>query len=230
MNECGRNDSLLFPQVKVCGLTRIDEAVACAEIGVDAIGLLFYPPSPRLVSERTAREISVTLPQKVWRIGVFVDESLREILKKVEFCRLNCVQLHGAEPPEMVESLESVGIRVIKSLFVRKRPFLSEAERYGASAYLIESGGGLVPGGAGLSWKWGEAGELAGKLPCILAGGLNPENVGEAIYEFGPDAVDVSSGVESEPGRKDIGKVRTFINAVRQAKFKSPLSNQRIFK
>jgi len=130
----------------------------------------------------------------------------------------------------MVESLKSVGIKVIKSLFVTKKPFLSEAVRYGASAYLVESGGGPVPGGSGLRWKWGEAGEFFSGLPCILAGGLSPENVGEAIYEFRPDAVDVSSGVESAPGRKDMCRVRAFIDAVRHAKFKSPPFSRRIFK
>ncbi len=147
------------PQVKVCGLTLVDEAVACAEMGADAIGLVFYPPSPRLVSGQRAREISESLPEKVWKVGVFVDESFPAVMKKAEFCRLNCVQLHGTEPPEMVEALEMAGISVIKSLFVKKRPFLSEADLYRASAYLIESGGGVVPGGAGLSWKWAEAGE-----------------------------------------------------------------------
>jgi len=216
------------PQVKVCGVTLVDEAVACAEMGADAIGLVFYPPSPRLVSGQRAREISGSLPEQVWKVGVFVDEPFSAVMKKAEFCRLNCVQLHGTEPPEVVEALEAAGIRVIKSLFVEKRPFLSEAGLYRASACLIESGGGPVPGGAGLSWKWAEAGELAGKLPCILAGGLSAENVGEAIYEFGPDAVDVSSGVESEPGRKDISKVRAFIEAVRNAKLRNEPG--RIFK
>jgi phosphoribosylanthranilate isomerase len=205
-------------QVKVCGLTVVDEAVACAEQGADAIGLVFYPPSPRFVSVQRAREISMSLPEKVWKIGVFVEEPFAEIMKKAEFCRLNCIQLHGSEPPETVEALELAGIKVIKSLFVGKRPHLSEIALYRAWAYLIESGEGPVPGGAGLSWKWGAAAHLAGNRPCILAGGLSPENVGEAIYQFGPDAVDVSSGVESDPARKDIDKVRAFIKAVRNAK------------
>jgi phosphoribosylanthranilate isomerase len=208
------------PQVKICGLTRVDEAVACAEMGADAIGLVFYPSSPRFVSVQRALEISLSLPEKVWKIGVFVDEPLPEVLKTAEFCGLNCVQLHGAEPPEMVSSLKSAGMRVIKSLFVKKRPLVSEASLYRACAFLIENGGGPEPGGLGLSWKWGEARELTGRFPCILAGGLSPKNVSEAIWQFGPDAVDVSSGVESEPGRKDIGKVRAFIDAVRNAKLK----------
>ncbi len=221
-------DSWTSPQIKVCGLTLVDEAVACAETGADAIGLVFYPPSPRFVSEQRAREICMGLPEAVWKIGVFVNELFLEVMKKVEFCLLNCVQLHGTEPPEMVESLESAGISVIKSIFAEKRPSLSEAVLYKASAYLIESGGGAVPGGGGRLWKWGEAGEPARHLPSILAGGLSPENVGKAIYAFGPDAVDVSSGVESEAGRKDAGKVRAFVNAVRNAKLRR--EPRRIFK
>jgi phosphoribosylanthranilate isomerase len=220
MNEERRNDSRISPQIKVCGLTRVDEAVACAQAGAAAIGLVFYPPSPRYVSGHSAREISGNLPKQVWKIGVFVNESFLEIMKKAEFCRLSCVQLHGNEPPEMVEALESAGINVIKSFFAEKRPSLAETALYRASAYLIESGGGPVPGGSGLAWKWGEAREAAGELPSILAGGLSAENVGEAIYTFGPDAVDVSSGVESGAGRKDIGKVRAFVKAVRSAKLR----------
>lgn len=222
------DDSWASPQIKVCGLTSADEAVACAETGADAIGLVFYPPSPRFVNELRAREISGSLPDRVWKIGVFVDEPLVEVMKKVELCGLNCVQLHGSEPPEMVEALEEAGIRVIKSVFAEKRPSLSDAALYRASAYLIESGAGAVPGGAGLVWQWGEAGERAKELPSILAGGLSPENVSKAICAFGPDAVDVSSGVESGAGRKDIGKVCAFVNAVRNAKLRR--EPRRIFK
>ncbi len=217
-----------YPQIKVCGLTLVEEAIACVELGADAIGLVFYPPSPRFVSELKAREISASLPERVWKIGVFVNEPLMDVMKKAEFCRLNCVQLHGTETPEMVQSLESAGISVIKSLFAKKEPGFSEAVLYRASAYLVESGEGRVPGGTGLSWKWGEAKNLAGMQPCILSGGLSPENVSKAIHEFGPDAVDVSSGVESAPGRKDIVKVRAFVEAVRNAG--SPREPGRIFK
>ncbi len=220
MNEEGRDDLRISPQIKVCGLTQVDEAVACAQTGAEAIGLVFYPPSPRFVSDARAREISENLPKELWKIGVFVNESFHEVMKKAEFCRLNCVQLHGTEPPEMVDAMESAGIRVIKTFFADKRPSLTETALYRASACLIESGRGSIPGGTGLVWKWGEAREAAGEVPSILAGGLSPENVGEAIYTFGPDAVDVSSGVESGAGRKDIGKVRAFVKAVRNAKLR----------
>ena len=128
----------------------------------------------------------------------------------------------------MVRAIETVGIRVIKSVFAERKPSISEAILYGATACLVESGGGAVPGGAGLEWKWSEAGSRFGDLPCILAGGLSPENVDRAIFDFGPDAVDVSSGVESEAGRKDIEKVRAFVKAVRNAKLSR--EPRRIFK
>src|SRR5271157_1571999 len=109
MKERQSHGSLSPPQVKVCGLTVVSEAVACVEAGADAIGLVFYPPSPRFLSERKAREISVSLPENVWKVGVFVDEPFTEVMKKADFCRLNCVQLHGSEAPEMVEALELAG-------------------------------------------------------------------------------------------------------------------------
>src|SRR5208337_171353 len=109
MTKDAQRFSSAYPQVKVCGLTLVDEAIACAELGADAIGLVFYPASPRFVSEPKAREICASLPEQVWKIGVFVNEPLMEVIKKVDFCRLNCVQLHGTETPEMVQSLESAG-------------------------------------------------------------------------------------------------------------------------
>ncbi|MHC1724633.1 MAG: phosphoribosylanthranilate isomerase [Syntrophobacteraceae bacterium] len=205
------------PQAKVCGLTRVDEAIACAELGINAIGLVFYPPSPRFISDLQAREISTALPERIWRIGVFVNEPYSTILKKAEFCRLTAVQLHGAESPEMVAALEQAGVRVIKSLFLKKEPQVSTASRYGATAYLLESGQGRLPGGNAISWDWGAVKGSLGDLPCILAGGLNPENVADAVREFGPDAVDVSSGVESEPGRKEIMKVKAFLEELHKA-------------
>ncbi|MDR3555199.1 MAG: phosphoribosylanthranilate isomerase [Syntrophobacteraceae bacterium] len=221
-------DSPGAPQVKVCGLTVVEEAVACAQLGADAIGLVFYPPSPRFVTVAVAKEIGENLPKGVFKVGLFVDEPFLEIVKIAELCRLDFVQLHGCEPPAMVEAIESTGIPVIKALFAKRKPFLADADDYRGCALLVEGGGGGQPGGVGLSWEWSAARDLAGRRHCILAGGLNPENVGEAICQVGPDAVDVSSGVESAPGRKDKNKVRAFIEAVRNAKPRS--APGRIFK
>jgi phosphoribosylanthranilate isomerase len=218
MSNSSALSALASVQVKICGLTRLDEAIACAELGADAIGLVFYPPSPRFLTDAAAREISLGLPKSVRKIGVFVDEPFLEVLKRVEFCGLDGVQLHGVETPEMVEAVSSAGITVIKSVFMRKDPHLGDAQFYQASAYLLESGEGQLPGGNAHAWNWRSAAYFSDKYPCMLAGGLDATNVADGIEGFRPDAVDVSSGVESVRGRKDIGKVAAFIKAVRNAK------------
>jgi phosphoribosylanthranilate isomerase len=210
------------PQVKICGLTRVDEAVACAELGANAIGCVFYPPSPRNLTDDRAREISLALPPTVCSVGVFVDEDFAGIMKRVEVCRLGAVQLHGREPAELASRLAREGIVVIKSLFVNGSPALSEAAFYGASGYLIECAGGLLPGGNAKAWNWENACSLSKEYPVVLAGGLTPENVTRAIGCAMPDAVDVSSGVELSPGRKDVKKVERFLEAVARCNLSKP--------
>lgn len=206
---------LLHPQVKICGLTREEEAVACARAGASAVGCVFYPPSPRYVSEDLARSISRALPPEVPVVGVFVNEGSSTILRKVERCGLKAVQLHGKEPPSLVKELRESGIFVIKVLFDGGEPSLASADGYSTAAFLVECAGGPLPGGNSLAWNWSIARDLASRHPLILAGGLNAENVGRAISAALPDAVDVSSGVESEPGLKDMDKVKRFLDAVR---------------
>jgi phosphoribosylanthranilate isomerase len=206
--------SRLSPQIKICGLTRVDEALACAELGVNAIGCVFYPPSSRNLTDERARDISRALPPGVWSVGVFVNEGFSEIMKKVEHCGLKAVQLHGREPVELVARLIAEGAAVIKGLFVNGFPALDQAGAYGAHAYLIECAGGPLPGGNAKTWDWKAAAGFSERHPAILAGGLTPQNVSEAIRSASPDAVDVSSGVEIEPGRKDLDKVSRFVEAV----------------
>lgn len=224
--------SLVFPQVKVCGLTLVPDAIACARAGADAVGLVFYPPSPRFVTERVAREISSHLPENVWPVGVFVDESLPGILRKVEACGLRGVQLHGREAPSLVAALVREGVPVIKSLFSTRDPRIEAASLYTAAAFLLEDGRGPLPGGNAKTWDWGSVrgafGESCGELPCILAGGLDAGNVARAVDEVFPDAVDVSSGVESSPGKKDIRKVEAFLAAVRRSRPRKTI--RRIFR
>ncbi len=202
------------PQVKVCGLIRVDEAVACAELGVDAIGCVFYPPSPRHVSDEQAGEIVRNLPPTICPVGVFVNDPLALILDKIDRCKLRAVQLHGRESPQLVEELQRRGVQVIKALFLNGTPSLDQYHSFAASAYLIECAGGPLPGGNALAWNWRAAADLPTNNPVILAGGLNPDNVSQAIQEASPDAVDVSSGVELSPGRKDIDKVNRLLEAV----------------
>lgn len=203
------------PQVKICGLTRAEEAAACVELGARGIGCVFYPPSPRNVTEQQARTVCRALSsQACTLVGVFVDESFGEIMRKVEKCGLDAVQLHGRESPDLVNRLSKEGLRVIKGLFVNAAPSFDAASDYRAYAYLAECAGGPLPGGNALNWNWDAATEVSSKFPLILAGGLNPDNVSEAISAACPDAVDVSSGVEADPGRKDLNKVKRFLEAV----------------
>jgi phosphoribosylanthranilate isomerase len=204
-------------QVKICGLTRVDEAVACVAAGAHAIGLVFYPRSRRYVSLETAREICRAIPAGVARVGVFVDASPEVVLQITRTAGLTVAQLHGCEPPEVVDRLRREGLFVVKALFAERAPAFEDAPRYPASAFLVECGQGALPGGNAQDWDWSKAGPLTERHPVILAGGLTPLNAAQAVCAASPDAVDVSSGVETAPGRKDIHKVRAFIRAATAA-------------
>lgn len=218
------------PQVKVCGFTRVEEALECAALGVDAIGCVFFPKSPRHVTEDQARKICMAVSGKVKTVGVFVNETFDDIMQKVNYCCLDCVQLHGSESPELVSRLVQENILVIKALFAEGRPSFEEVANYHASAYLVECGKGRLPGGNALEWNWEKARDFGKQLPFILAGGLAPENIAYAVAASAPDAVDVSSGVESGPGRKDSDKVKSFMEALSRSSDKIDRKNiRRIF-
>ena len=203
-----------IPQVKICGLTRVQQALQCADLGADAIGFVFYPKSPRHLTDDQAKKICMALPERIKKVGVFVNESFSSIMNHVERCHLSTVQLHGQESPELVRRLCKQNLQVIKALFVDGNPSLKNAENYPASAFLVECGRGILPGGNALQWNWDQARSFGDKYPLIIAGGLSPENVSHAIKVSSPNAVDVSSGVESSPGHKDIDKVSLFLDAV----------------
>ncbi len=210
----GQDSRVYNPQVKICGLTDIREAVACEELGVDAIGFVFYPKSPRNLTEEQAREICRALGSDVRKVGVFVNESYDDIIRKIEYCGLTAVQLHGRETPELVEKLKAIKVTVIKALFLESQPSFKNAKDYHPSAFLVEWGDGKLPGGNAFIWDWSKTATLERSCPVVLAGGLTPDNIGLAVSEAKPDAVDVSSGVEFEPGRKDLEKVKLFLSTV----------------
>jgi phosphoribosylanthranilate isomerase len=224
--ERAQDSGLSAPAVKVCGLTNVEEALGCVALGVSAVGLVFFSRSPRFVTDEQARAIGSILPPDVCSVGVFVNEDYGTIMAKVELCGLRAVQLHGTESAGLVKALVNRGLIVIKSVFVNREPLIADADSFGASAFLVEGAGGLLPGGNGETWDYGTA-EPPRALPFILAGGLTPENVGRAIGAAGPDAVDVSSGVEASPGRKDLSKVKAFMDAV--SRNRSSKTYRRIF-
>ncbi len=208
----------LLPQIKICGLTAPDQAERCVALGADAIGCVFFPKSPRHVTRSRAAEICAAVAGRAGRVGVFVNENFQTILDTAAFCNLSAVQLHGAESPELVAGLEQAGVFVIKTLFAKKDPSVRTPPACPAGAFLVECGGGVLPGGNARAWDWGGVLDFGRDHPLILAGGLAPDNVAEALEAADPDAVDVSSGVEASPGRKDMSRVEAFIAAVRRHK------------
>jgi phosphoribosylanthranilate isomerase len=206
------------PQIKICGLTDVYQALECARLGVNAIGCVFYPKSPRHLTEEKARAISSVLPENVKSVGVLVNRSFSKIMELVERCRLNAVQLHGQESPALVNRLRKEDILIIKTLFINGEPSLKAAQNYDATAFLVEHSGGRLPGGNAMDWNWGIVKDFGKTHPLVLAGGLTPDNVSDAITACLPEVVDVSSGVESIPGQKDIKKVRNFVAAVANTK------------
>jgi phosphoribosylanthranilate isomerase len=204
-----------YPQVKICGLTRPLEAARCADVGADAIGLVFFPKSPRNVTPEQAEAVVGILPETVAVVGVFVDAGFSDIMSRVERCRLSMVQLHGREHPRLAARLKAEGVGVIKALFVDGRPSFEDAAEFEADGYLVECTKGPLPGGNAMAWDWGAAREFGLGHPLVLAGGLTPDNVAQAIGDALPAAIDVSSGVEASPGRKDAKRVARLITAVR---------------
>jgi len=199
------------PQVKICGLTRVEEAKACAELAADAIGCVFCPPSPRHVEDDQARAICLALPPNVRSVGVFVDESFSRIMDRVSHCRLQAVQLHGRESPHLASRLAAEGLLVIKARWINGYPSLENAAEYPATAFLVEGRRGKLPGGNALEWDWRAAAGLDKKFPLIVAGGLSPDNVMQAAMQSKACALDVSSGVELRPGCKNLDRVRDFL-------------------
>jgi phosphoribosylanthranilate isomerase len=197
-------------RVKICGITNIEEAQAAVEAGADAIGVVFAD-SPRQVSPDTARHIAASLPPLVTAVGVFLNASTEEVEALIRSARLDAVQLHGEESPEYCRRLPCKVIKRFNTLENDRPGTLHQRmQQYAVAAYLLDPGAG-----SGRTFRWEMARGLPG--PLIVSGGLTPEIVGDAIRLLRPFAVDVSSGVESGPGRKDPEKVRAFLRAVRCA-------------
>ena len=198
-------------RVKICGITNLSDAQVAVEAGADALGFNFYDKSPRFVPTATAAEISRALPPFTLRAGVFVNPAEELVRRAIGECGLNLLQFHGDEPPVFCTQF---GLMSMKAFRVRDAGSLKELSKYPTDAWLLDSYSPDTYGGTGENFNWTLAIE-APKLgkPVFLAGGLTPENVVAAIRQVQPFGVDVSSGVESSPGRKDHAKVRAFINA-----------------
>ncbi len=208
--------------VKICGITNLADARAAIDAGADLLGFNFYPPSPRYISPERAREIIsvVRRSSSVQTAGVFVNEPLERVRAIVELCELDLIQMHGEESAELVAQFAP---RVYKSLRPRDAAdakLLIEKYRVALNGnrpgFIVDAFNAKLFGGAGEQGDWKVASEIAREFPILLAGGLNPDNVAEAIRAVQPWGVDVASGVERAPGLKDHAKVREFVARAKQ--------------
>lgn len=203
-------------RIKVCGMTDLHEAQEAVVLGVDALGFIFAKKSPRYVEENKAREIIRTLPPFVDAVGVFVNEEISVVREIVKRCGLTVVQLHGDESPEYCNSMDC---RVVKAFRIGSNadPEVFSAYEGAVSGFLLDTYHANMAGGTGQVFDWRLLESVRPVGPIILAGGLTPENVLPAIREVRPFAVDVNSGIESKPGRKDLARLKDFINQVDSA-------------
>ncbi|MFQ6111195.1 MAG: phosphoribosylanthranilate isomerase [Nitrospinota bacterium] len=204
-------------RVKVCGITNEADALAAVEAGADALGFNFVAGTPRCLEPEKARAIIRVLPPFVVAVGVFVDAPLERMRALGRVCSLSALQLHGEEAPGLCRGLASEGWRIIKAVKMRGPESLEEMRRYGGCAFLLDAYRPDRAGGTGSTFDWELAARAQEQVPIILAGGLTPDNVEEAVRRVKPYALDVCSGVEAEPGRKDMGLLRDFIQRARAA-------------
>ncbi len=200
-------------RVKICGITNLADAQVAVEAGADALGFNFYEKSPRYVPIAAAAEISRALPPFTLRVGVFVNPAGEQVQRALAECSLNLLQFHGDEPPEFCTQFRLMSMKAFR---IRDAGSLKELSKYRTDAWLLDAYASDAFGGTGEKFNRYLAIEAQkpGK-PVFLAGGLTPENVGAAVWQVHPFGVDVSSGVESSPGRKDRAKVRAFIKAAK---------------
>ncbi len=205
-------------RVKICGVTNLDDAAEAVRLGAWAIGLIHYAKSPRRCEPDEAAAIGAAFRRKCEVVGVFVNPELGEVAKAVENAGLTMVQLNGEEGPSFCgEVVRRTGVKVIKAIHVSSAADVHAAEALRTDYHLFDRRGDGLWGGTGESFDWGLLRERRSEVPAIVAGGLRPDNVAEAIAVTHPFAVDVASGVESEPGRKDHAAMTAFFEAVHTA-------------
>ena len=203
-------------RVKVCGITRVEDAELAAGLGAWALGFILWPRSPRAADPAVAAGIARAVRRRVELVGVFVNASLDEVAHAADAIGLTHLQLHGDEGPAFcTEAGRRTGCRVIKAARVASGADLQALERYRTDFHLLDASVKGLRGGSGQAWDWELAAQRRSKVPAILSGGLTPDNVADGIAAVRPYAVDVASGVEASPGVKDPAKVEAFLAAAR---------------
>ena len=199
-------------KIKICGIKNVNDALAAIDAGADLIGFNFYPKSPRYIDVGRCRHIMAVMRKfgHITYVGVFVNASVEEIRATIETCELSLAQLHGDETVETLNALNGKAFKAFRGIPADMNGFAREV----APAFLLDASVKDAYGGTGVTADWNGAAEFAKKYPLLLAGGLTPENVTDAVRQVKPWGVDVASGVESAPGVKDAGKMKAFVRAI----------------
>jgi phosphoribosylanthranilate isomerase len=202
-------------KIKICGIKTVNDALAAMDAGADLLGFNFYPKSPRYTDAGTCRDIMSVMREyrHITYIGLFVNASVAEVRTTIEMCGLSLAQLHGDETPEIVNALRGKAFKAFRGV----PQSIDGFARPDAPALLVDAAVKGAYGGTGVKADWNRAAELAKRCPLLLAGGLTPETVAEAVRQVRPWGVDVASGVESSPGQKDVSRMKDFVQAVRSA-------------
>jgi phosphoribosylanthranilate isomerase len=203
---------MLIVKVKICGLTNYDDAVAAMDMGADLLGFNFYPDSPRYVMPEQATDIINKLPGFIDTVGVFVNASIEHIHETNAVCQLDWVQLHGDEEPDFCRALLSHNVKTMKAIRVKNQADIERADSFFTDAVLLDAFNPDKYGGTGLTFDWNVIGHISKRV--FLAGGINPDNAAEAV-KLGVYGIDVCSGVESGPGKKDHRKMKKLFENIR---------------
>jgi phosphoribosylanthranilate isomerase len=200
-------------QVKICGITNQQDAVAASERGASALGFIFYPPSPRYINPEAAKIIIAALPDDIVRVGVFVNENAETVKNISDYLALDMIQLHGDESPDYCRQFPAA--TVVKAIELKNDDDVDRALDYEVAALLADARHAGLYGGTGKKSDWSLARKIKNKKPLILSGGLNAENIADALAAVAPDALDINSGAESSPGKKDHEKLLRLFESIR---------------
>ena len=203
---------MLIVKVKICGLTNYEDASAAMDMGADLLGFNFYPKSPRYIEPQKATAIINKLPSFIDIAGVFVNYSFEQIREVLNLCQLNWVQLHGDEDPRFCKQFLSLNVRTMKAIRVKNQTDIERADSFFTDAILLDAFDPEKYGGTGLKFDWNIIGHINKRI--FLAGGINPDNAAEAV-KLGVYGIDICSGIEAEPGRKDHKKMKKLFENIR---------------
>jgi phosphoribosylanthranilate isomerase len=206
------DEYMLIVKVKICGITNHEDAVAALDMGADLLGFNFYPESPRYITPEKAVEIINKLPAFIDLAGIFVNSSIDQIHNIKNLCQLDWVQLHGDENPQFCEEFFSHNVKVMKAIRIKDQADIKKADEYFTDAILLDAFNPEKYGGTGMTFDWNIIGHIGKRV--FLAGGINPDNAADAV-KLGVYGIDVCSGIESEPGKKDHKKMKQLFDNIR---------------